>query len=210
MTPGQAFAVSSMEQSTLQSAPAILEIPLFRNRAGEQLYLYNGTADDLKTASLIFEKTIDAGLQSGAYQEIVHVLGIITGKSLVKEDLQAVLKKQGVFWLVKDAQGNPVGFVAGSPIVNSTLSEQPTWKINKLYILPEYHGSGAGKQLLKKIMQAGLGRGYQQFYLETLTAFQDAQALYRKAGFEVIAPTLLDLPNVLEMFCATPAFALAE
>jgi len=55
-------------------------------------------------------------------------------------------------------------------------------------VLPSARGLGLGSALIDAIIAEAVRIGYTEMRLDTLPAMTDAIALYRKAGFEPIAP----------------------
>jgi tRNA pseudouridine38-40 synthase len=78
--------------------------------------------------------------------------------------------------------GEIVGVVALKP-----LSEQIS-EIKRLFVKPAYHGFGIGRMLLEKVMNEANLKNYKKIRLDTLERLEAAVALYRKYGFEEIAP----------------------
>jgi len=74
------------------------------------------------------------------------------------------------------------GCVALRPF-STTIAE-----MKRLYVRPQYRGQGIGRKLVDAIVQAAIDRGYQAIRLDTLPELEAAIALYRKLGFQEIAP----------------------
>ncbi len=64
--------------------------------------------------------------------------------------------------------------------------EPDVCELRKMYFMPALRGLGAGKALMALCLDAARSAGFRRCYLETLSGMQDAQALYRKSGFEPI------------------------
>jgi putative acetyltransferase len=62
-----------------------------------------------------------------------------------------------------------------------------TCELRKMYFLPALRGSGAGRAVLERSLEAARGFGFRQCYLETLCGMKAAQKLYERSGFQRIA-----------------------
>ena len=63
-------------------------------------------------------------------------------------------------------------------------------ELRKMFFLPELRGFGMGRRLLMLLLDEARERGYKKCYLETLDRMWQANALYRKCGFELLAKPL--------------------
>jgi putative acetyltransferase len=62
-------------------------------------------------------------------------------------------------------------------------------ELRKMYLLPAARGAGQGERLLRLCLDEARGLGFTTCYLETTSKMVQAQALYRKLGFEpLVAP----------------------
>jgi putative acetyltransferase len=52
-----------------------------------------------------------------------------------------------------------------------------------MYFLREARGVGLGRALLERALRDAKAAGYREMYLETLGSMEDAERLYRAAGF---------------------------
>ena len=88
----------------------------------------------------------------------------------------------GELLLAKDASGKALGCVGLRPL-DSSCGE-----MKRLYILPAGRGRGLGRALVEACIARARAIGYSEIRLDTLASMTEAQALYRKLGFEVIDP----------------------
>ncbi|GAW62999.1 GNAT family N-acetyltransferase [Ligilactobacillus acidipiscis] len=80
--------------------------------------------------------------------------------------------------------------VAGKVVGSYGLAEfddSGTVEIQKLYLLPETRGVGAGKRLLGLCEEYGRKFGYSSLYIETLSNMKEALGLYEHLGFPRLA-----------------------
>ena len=87
-----------------------------------------------------------------------------------------------VFLVARDASGEPVG-CAGLVSRAPGIAE-----IKRMYVRPAARGAGLGRRLLAEIEQHAVRLGVRRVVLETGLAQPEAIGLYRRAGYEPIAP----------------------
>jgi ribosomal protein S18 acetylase RimI-like enzyme len=84
--------------------------------------------------------------------------------------------------LVAAVDGRPGGVVACRPW------EGDICEMKRLYVRPEFRGSGLGEALARAIIDDARALGYRAMRLDTLPGMESAQRLYEGLGFRPIAP----------------------
>jgi ribosomal protein S18 acetylase RimI-like enzyme len=132
------------------------------------------TAADLAAAVALFQ-AYAAGLDVDlTFQGFAAELAAMPGKYAPPD---------GALLLARDGEGAPVGCIALRPILPAGCCE-----MKRLYVAPRGRGMGLGSALVAAIMAEAVRIGYREVRLDTLPSMLSAIALYRKAGFQPIAP----------------------
>jgi len=128
----------------------------------------------------------DIGAVRALFQEFAASLPIDLGPQGFQQELDslpgAYAPPHGALLLAK--RGDSVlGCIAVKPLAPPGIGE-----IKRLYVRPEGRGLGIGKALIAEILKAAERIGYDELKLDTLPHLTTAIALYRAAGFALIAP----------------------
>ncbi len=98
--------------------------------------------------------------------------------------------KNGHIFLIASENGKDVGF-AGFSIIDSL---NKTYKLHKLYVLPEMHGKGVGKILINEVVNLAVHNGGKSLQLN-VNRNNNAKDFYIKAGFNIKETVDLDIGN---------------
>ena len=86
-------------------------------------------------------------------------------------------------YYVVENQGNIMGGAGIAPLKDGDPS---VCELQKMYFLPEARGKGLGKKMIHLCLDFAKANDFQLCYIETMPNMLDAQALYKKVGFQYI------------------------
>ena len=140
----------------------------------------------MKTYSIIEAASADLGDVAVLFRAYAQSLTVDLGAQGFERELAGLpgdyAAPGGALLIARDATGAAAGCVAMRAL-SATVCE-----IKRLYVTPEARGTGLGAALVSSIVEAAALRGYQQMNLDTLPHMHNAIQLYRRFGFEDIAP----------------------
>ncbi len=86
-------------------------------------------------------------------------------------------------YFVIENEGKILG---GAGIMQLENEKASVCELQKMYLLPETRGLGLGQALIDKCLEKATEFGFESCYLETMPYMENAQKLYKKAGFEYL------------------------
>jgi GNAT superfamily N-acetyltransferase len=131
-----------------------------------------------------------------AYAEIItpRQIGYMLDKMYHASTLHSQMTKEGHLFFLCFENNQPIGFAGISPVdyrLNGN-SLNHTWKLHKLYVLPEVHKSGAGKKLLDTCYET-IKENQGEMVILNVNRKNPAYHFYLKKGFEVLEEVDLDI-----------------
>lgn len=93
----------------------------------------------------------------------------------------------GRLLLARSAEGAPLGCVALRPL-DPPLGPPGCCEMKRLYVAPEGRGTGLGARLVEAVIREAEAMGHREMRLDSLPTMGPAIALYRRRGFEEMAP----------------------
>jgi len=95
--------------------------------------------------------------------------------------IRRVMKEKSQQFILISENGVDLGFASYGP-----WSEDPaSWKIFKLYVLPNNQGKGLGRKMIAEIVKRAILDG-KTYLILNVNRNNPALAFYRKSGFEVL------------------------
>lgn len=104
------------------------------------------------------------------------------------DDMHGYYKhERAVYYVLENPEGRLVGC---GGIAQLAGADPEICELKKMYFLPEARGLGWGKTLIEVLEKEAKARGFQQMYLETIAAMEQANGLYKRMGFQPLPAQL--------------------
>jgi len=129
-------------------------------------------SSDLDAVRILFREYVDSLAFDLFFQDFEKELESLPGRYAVPEGCL----------LVAENKDSIVGCVAVRKI------EGGVCEMKRLFIRPEYRGTGIGRRLAMEIIQTAIRLGYSRMRLDTTPSMNAATSLYRSLGFYDTAP----------------------
>jgi len=109
------------------------------------------------------------------------------------------INNQGVIWLTIKSNDTMIGFAALGPYAPQTM------KLHKLYLLPEYHGTGIGARALAEVERIARDNAASTLVLNVNKHNSIAIRAYERAGWQVAEEVVAEIGNgfVMDDFVMT-------
>src|SRR5690606_16741053 len=148
-------------------------MPNIRTATKEELYIIR------QIASVTYSPTY---LSILGQEQVDYMLEEIYSPAALRQQLE-----QGHTFLIVEENSKELGFAAYSLLdgVNQV------YKLQKIYVLPEFQGRGLGRGLITEVISRVQQQGGEKLRLN-VNRFNSAKSYYEKTGFKVIAT--VDIP----------------
>ena len=117
-------------------------------------------------------------------EQIAYMLELMYGEGSLREQMGT----KGHRFLIAEVNGTPIGFAG----FEHHHEGRTCTRLHKLYVLPGHQGSGAGRSLLKAVLEATLAAGDLSLDL-TVNRRNQAIAFYRAQGFTIERDVVMDI-----------------
>lgn len=133
-----------------------------------------------------FEKSFETQVVR-LISEVLKDQKVISDKVDVVDDedlskIPAVYSGRGGFWVAVE-NGKVLGTVAIREIGKDTA------KLNRMFVLTQYHGKGVGPALLQYAIEFAKQQGFKEIILNTHHLMHRAHRFYEKNGFKRVSET---------------------
>lgn len=98
----------------------------------------------------------------------------------VDQMYEAYASEKSAFFVLE----SPEGLLGCGGVAPLKGGDGSICELQKMYFLPAARGQGRGRQLLEHCIATARDLGYRSMYLETVARMEQANALYRKFGFQ--------------------------
>lgn len=113
------------------------------------------------------------------------------------EVIKQNLKKPDVLYFVAYNMYKEVGYIKLIKNAKAPNVAQGVMELEKIYVLPEFWGTGAGDALMNKAIDVTRECGFNKLYLGVWQKNERAIAFYKKFGFEVCGTRTFQLGKTL-------------
>lgn len=126
-----------------------------------------------------------------------HYPGIITSQQIdymlergyTRQVIMDEIANQGVIWLAIRTGAAMIGFASVGPYPPDRM------KLHKLYLLPEYHGTGIGARALAEVERIARDNAASTLVLNVNRHNSKAIRAYERAGWRVAEEVVVDIGN---------------
>ena len=116
--------------------------------------------------------------------QVEYMLAAMYSEPVIRQEIS-----DGVQWEIAYNENEPVGFLS------ITREKGDSAKLNKLYLVPELHGTGRGQQLIRRSLEVAASLGARELWLQVNKRNERAIHAYTRAGFRVDREAVFKIGN---------------
>ena len=105
-----------------------------------------------------------------------------------EEALQENITNKGHLFILIKEDNNVLGFAS----FEHNYQNNNITRLHKLYLMPESHGNGMGKLLMKEVVKAALENQSKAISLN-VNKYNKALHFYLKSGFEIVKEEIIEI-----------------
>jgi diamine N-acetyltransferase len=166
-----------------------------------RMVLNNARLDAITTADFETLARLGEAIWRSHYTRIIgsEQVGYMLAERYIPEKLRPYLDANDR-WLMLLRIDRPdgsraIGYCSYALTDDAGEMKPSEMKLEQLYLLPELHGQGLGRLMLRHVEEQARVRGRSTLILQTNKQNADAIAFYRKAGFTVREEAVFDIGN---------------
>ncbi len=137
----------------------------------------------LRDAKALSALSIHVWLDTYATEGTSYIIAHYVMSELLPDHFASKLNKPKDQFLVAEYNQNIVGFIELVENRPCPIKPSETLEIDKLYVMPRFHGKGIGSMLLKASKNIYKKKGYSFFWLTTWERNAAAIQFYENKGF---------------------------
>jgi ribosomal protein S18 acetylase RimI-like enzyme len=127
------------------------------------------------------------GIVDQEYLDYIHV------KEEKLEGLKTFANNEKTIFFIAKDEDKIVGFISGKDMLNDDKDFEAD--LSGIYILPDYHGQGIGKKLVKPFLEALIKRGINNSSIVVFSENASSIGFYKKLGAEYIKTIDVEIPS---------------
>ena len=124
---------------------------------------------------------IERATNAGGARELILEYAESTGVDLSFQGFQNEIAALDTFY-------EAIFIAPGAGCVALRHLDDETCEMKRLYVRPQYRGTGLGRDLARRVIDEARSRGYSRMRLDTLPTMHSAMKLYESLGFRDIEP----------------------
>ncbi len=149
----------------------------------EQITYGKARIEDCLRISVLFTTIY---IQTYEHKGITFESANFVTKRFSPENLEKIIVSENSDLIIAYFQGNPIGAAQINYNTICKIRKTPVTELDKLYVLPNYHGKGVGAGLMEKVEETLKAKQIKEVNLIVYIHNQKAITFYQKQGFETL------------------------